>query len=331
MINSMAEFARFYRGLNAIEGNTAFAAWRDQLPGLLAAALHPERHGRLVEWQALLAKLPDIPVAGVLCDVAVRVYGQQPLPAAERAALAEQLLQFKPWRKGPFDIHGVYIDSEWRSDLKWDRLKDHIAPLQDRLVLDVGCGNGYYAWRMQAAGARAVLGLDPTLLYVVQYCVLRHFMPALPVFVLPLPLEDMPDGLQAYDTVFSMGVLYHRRSPLEHLQLLQRCLRSGGELVLETLVVDGDAETVLAPENRYAHMKNVYAIPSCAALQLWLQNCGFSNIRLLDVTPTTPAEQRVTAWSGTASLQNFLDPADPTRTVEGYPAPQRALLLANVN
>jgi tRNA (mo5U34)-methyltransferase len=323
------QWLRYYAGLAEVRGNGEFNAWCERLPSLLSDALRAERHGRLPEWRKFLAQLPDIPATGLQCDAAIRVSGAAPLAEAESAALAEQLLQFKPWRKGPFEIHGVHIDSEWRSDLKWDRLKDHIAPLQERLVLDVGCGNGYYAWRMHALGARAVIGLDPTLLYVMQYCAVRHFIPAPPVFVLPLSFEDMPDDLRIYDTVFSMGVLYHRRSPLEHLRRLQKCLRAGGELVLETLVVDGDAETILAPEDRYAHMKNVYCIPSCAALQVWLRNCGFTDIRVVNVTATTPAEQRVTAWSGNVSLQNFLDPADSARTVEGYPAPQRALVLAN--
>jgi tRNA (mo5U34)-methyltransferase len=262
-------------------------------------------------------------------ESAITVSSGPPLPDRDRGALRELLLRFKPWRKGPFDIHGVYIDSEWRSDLKWDRLRDAIAPLRDRLVLDVGCGNGYHAWRMHGAGAYAALGLDPTLAYVVQYCAVRHFIPVPPVWVLPLALEDLPAEMRAFDTVFSMGVLYHSRAPLEHLRRLKECLRGGGELVLETLVVTGDADTVLRPRARYAQMRNVRFIPSCAALEAWLRDVGFGNIRLLNVTPTTLQEQRATPWSGEVSLQDFLDPRDSSRTVEGYPAPLRAIMLAN--
>ncbi len=325
----MSDWIRFYAGLEKVRGNTAFERWRDGLPQALAHALRPEAHGRIGEWSALLNRLPSLTAAEVRYAQAIGLRLHPEPGAAELEALRQLLLQFKPWRKGPFDIHGVYIDSEWRSDLKWDRLRESIASLEGRLVLDVGCGNGYHLWRMHGAGARAVIGLDPTLAYVMQYCAVRHFIPAPPVWVLPLALEALSPDLRAFDTVFSMGVLYHCREPLDHLRRLKQCLRPGGELVLETLVVEGGVDAVLAPEARYAHMKNVWFIPSCLALESWLQQCGFSDIRLLNVTATTPEEQRATPWSGEASLRDFLDPKDPAKTVEGYPAPRRAIMLAN--
>jgi tRNA (mo5U34)-methyltransferase len=326
MIN---DWMRFYAGLETIRANAQFERWRDGLRQALTQAFRPAAHGRVNEWSELLARLPPLPATKVLYDAVVRVQLQPPPAAGELDALRQSLLGFKPWRKGPFDIHGLYIDSEWRSDLKWDRVRDHIAPLRDRLVLDVGCGNGYHLWRMHGAGARAAIGLDPVLAYVAQYCAVRHFIPAPAVYVLPLALESLPENLQAFDTVFSMGVLYHQRAPLEHLQRLKQCLRGGGELILESLVVDGNADTVLSPQERYARMKNVRYIPSCLALESWLRRSGFSDIRLLDVTTTTPEEQRATSWSGEASLQDFLDPKDPGKTIEGYPAPKRAIFLAN--
>lgn len=326
----MSDWMRFYGGLDGIHGNAKFERWRDGLPREIARALRPEAHGRIGEWSALLDRLPRLTAAGVSYESAIRVHAGGSLTDAERSALRELMFRFKPWRKGPFDIHGVYIDSEWRSDLKWDRLREHVSPLYDRLVLDVGCGNGYHLWRMHGAGARAALGLDPTLAYVAQYCAVRHFVSAPPVWVLPLALEDLPPSMQSFDTVFSMGVLYHSRLPLDHLRRLRQCLRPGGELVLETLVVEGAADTVLKPGARYARMKNVRFIPSCAALEDWLRDCGFANIRLLDVTPTTTEEQRATEWSGEASLKDFLDPNDPAKTIEGYPAPLRAIMLASI-
>lgn len=325
----MSSFSRFYSGLDQIHGNAEFERWRDGLPRAIAHALRPEAHGRIGEWSALLDRLPRLTAAEVSYESAIRARMGDPLPDAERVALRELMLRFKPWRKGPFDIHGVYIDSEWRSDLKWDRLREHVSPLRDRLVLDVGCGNGYHLWRMYEAGACAAFGLDPTLAYVAQYCAVRHFVSVPPVWVLPLALEDMPLSMQSFDTVFSMGVLYHCRLPLDHLRRLKQCLRPGGELVLETLVVEGTAGTVLKPGARYARMKNVRFIPSCAALEDWLRDCGFENIRLVSVTPTTAEEQRATEWSGELSLKDFLDPNDPARTIEGYPSPRRAIMLAD--
>ena len=131
------------------------------------------------------------------------------------------------------------------------------------------------------------------------------------------------------DTVFSMGVLYHRRSPFEHLGELLDALRRGGELVLETLVVEGDAERVLVPADRYAMMRNVWFIPSPAAMLGWLRRAGFREARLVDVAATTTQEQRRTPWMRFESLADFLDPADPRLTREGYPAPLRAVFIAS--
>ncbi|HEY3486556.1 MAG TPA: tRNA 5-methoxyuridine(34)/uridine 5-oxyacetic acid(34) synthase CmoB [Gammaproteobacteria bacterium] len=321
---------RFYAGLEKIQGNPEFLHWRDTLSASIGQVLRPAAHGRMPEWVNLLQQLPCVPTEEIHYDKAA-ISVRPVLPVVERDRLQQLLLRFKPWRKGPFDIHGVYIDSEWRSDLKWERLRNHIAPLHGRLVLDVGCGNGYHLWRMQGAGARAALGLDPVLPYLMQYFAVQHFIHSVTVFVLPFALEALPAGLQAFDTVFSMGVLYHCRAPLEHLQQLRQCLGRGGELVLETLVVEGAADYVLAPADRYARMKNVRFIPSCPALEAWLQQSGFTNIRLLNVAPTTAVEQRVTPWSGEVSLADFLDPADSTKTIEGYPAPRRAIMLANAS
>ncbi len=301
-------------------------AWAEALASAAAAAAG-RPHGDQNRWEAAVRRLPRLePVAPAGDGPAVTIGSRA--DAQTRETVREALLTLAPWRKGPFDVHGVRVDAEWRSDLKWDRLASHLTDLRGRRVLDVGCGNGYYALRMLGAGARWVLGADPTRLFSLQYRALRHFMPPLPFWLLPAPLEDLPEPPDGLDTVFSMGVLYHRRSPFGHLARLRRWLRPGGELVLETLVVEGGADTVLVPQRRYARMRNVWFLPSVAALGVWLQRGGFRAVRCVDVTATTPAEQRSTEWMPFDSLDKALDPADPGRTVEGHPAPPRAVLLA---
>jgi len=246
-----------------------------------------------------------------------------------REGVAATLQHLHPWRKGPYELAGVAIDTEWRSDWKWARIAPHLAPLVGRRVLDVGCGNGYHLWRLAGAGAALAVGIDPTQLFLAQFLAVRHFVGETPpVHLLPIGIEDLPPGLGAFDTVLSMGVLYHRRSPIDHLLDLRGALRAGGELVLETLVIEGGEGRVLVPQGRYAKMRNVWFIPSTAELERWLRRAGFRHVRTVDVTATTTDEQRATAWMRFESLANFLDPADPTRTVEGHPAPRRAVLLA---
>ena len=309
--------------------STPLAPWEEALHELSSARLRPDGHGDLPRWQAAIQALPAVKSAHVELDQDCIGIGREgDLDAAQRQALEDALRQLHPWRKGPFDLFGLHLDSEWRSDWKWQRMQHHIQPLQDRLVLDVGCGNGYHLWRMLGAGARLALGIDPTLLYLHQFEALRRYIGDARAALLPLALEELPAKMGIFDTAFSMGVLYHRRSPFDHLQELRETLRPGGELVLETLVIDGKAGQVLVPRDRYARMRNVWFIPSVPELQRWLERAGFLDVRCVDVTVTTTGEQRGTDWMHFESLDRCLDPDDPGRTVEGYPAPRRAIMMA---
>ncbi|MFO1417839.1 MAG: tRNA 5-methoxyuridine(34)/uridine 5-oxyacetic acid(34) synthase CmoB [Methylotetracoccus sp.] len=325
MIGEASPFAALWEG-----AEPRFPAdWRHLLRRQVEAALSPERHGRWPEWASLLSGLPSVSASRLdFASDTVTIGSGADCDAATRARIEECLHALHPWRKGPFSVYGITIDAEWRSDWKWRRLQGAIAPLAGRAVLDVGCGNGYYAWRMLGCGAELVIGIDPTLSHIAQFLAIKHWAGDWPVHALPLGIEDLPAGLRAFDTVFSMGVLYHRRSPLDHLLELRDCLRPGGQLVLETLVVEGDARQVLLPADRYAQMRNVWFIPSCDALLGWLGRCGFRDARMIDVTATTSAEQRATDWMRFQSLADFLDPSDSSRTREGLPAPRRAVVLA---
>ena len=158
---------------------------------------------------------------------------------------------------------------------------------------------------------------------------MKQYLPNEPVFFLPLKGEQLPRPLGVFDTVFSLGVLYHRKTPIEHLEELKDCLVPGGELVLESLVIDADDAAVLVPEDRYAQMRNVWNIPCPSVLEDWLQQAGFVNIRVVNVNQTSLQEQRATDWMVFQSLKDFLDPDDINKTVEGYPAPCRAILVAD--
>lgn len=281
--------------------------WLEPLGALADERVSTSAHGDFERWRDAVAGL------------------QSATSDAERRDL---LLQLAPWRKGPFDVGGVHIDAEWRSDLKWQRVAGAIESLEGRRVLDVGCGNGYYALRMADAGAAAVLGIDPTLLYVMQFLAVTAHLERPPVSVLPLRLQELPDACHAFDTTFSMGVLYHQRSPLDHLRQLRATLRPGGQLVLETIFIPGEESYACTPAERYARMKNVWLLPTLAELGTWLRRTGFRDVEIIDTAVTTVAEQRSTEWMTFESLADALDPEDPTRTVEGWPAPRRVVLTA---
>ncbi|GAB5451515.1 MAG: tRNA 5-methoxyuridine(34)/uridine 5-oxyacetic acid(34) synthase CmoB [Halioglobus sp.] len=303
--------------------------WSQQLAAQIEAGLSQQRYGDLPRWLEALHSLPDIEADAVhLRSDRVGAATSTPLQADTRDALQAELRNLHPWRKGPFDLFGVHIDTEWHSDWKWDRLKPGLEDLDGRRVLDVGCGSGYHCWRMLGEGAAEVIGIDPTPLFVVQFWALQRYLQQPNIWVLPMGIEQVPPNLAAFDTVFSMGVLYHRRSPIDHLQELKDCLRPGGQLLLETLVIDGGPGDTLMPEGRYARMGNVWFLPSCETLLGWLRKLGFGDAELIDVSVTTTEEQRSTDWMRFHSLANFLDPEDASKTIEGYPAPRRAIVTA---
>jgi tRNA (mo5U34)-methyltransferase len=305
-------------------------AWATQIRQQLTQRFDETPHGDVPRWQSALNLLPSLPNVQPRLDVpAVTLRVGQTLAQEQSADLETGLRSLMPWRKGPFNFFGTAIDTEWRSDWKWDRVAPFLANLHGRQVLDVGCGSGYHCWRMHGAGAARVIGIDPGLLFLFQFLAVKKYIHNVPVDLLPLRIEDLPPKLQAFDTTFSMGVLYHRRSPLDHLLELKDTLRNGGELVLETLVIEGPEGASLTPKDRYGQMRNVWFLPSCATLMRWFDRCGFVNARVVDVTPTNTEEQRSTDWMRFNSLQDFLDPDDPSRTIEGYPGPLRATLVAN--
>ena len=320
----MIDFRPFYQQI----ATTNLSNWLETLP-LQLKEWETQTHGDYVKWSKIVDFLPSLDADEIDLKSAVKSDRTSPLSEGEKQRIIHHLKQLMPWRKGPYHLFGIHIDCEWRSDFKWDRVLPHLAPLQGRTILDVGCGSGYHMWRMVGEGAKMVVGIDPTELFLCQFEAVRKLLNNdRRVNLIPLGIEQM-QPLAAFDTVFSMGVLYHRKSPLDHLSQLKNQLVKGGELVLETLVVDGDVNTVLVPADRYAKMKNVYFIPSVAALINWLEKVGFTNVRCVDVATTTLEEQRKTDWLENESLIDFLDPNDHSKTIEGYQAPKRAVILAN--
>lgn len=317
-------FNDFYKQI----ADTKLSHWLEVLPSQLAQWQKQQLHGDFAKWHKLVNKLPDTNVSHVNLKDAVEIGLASDIDEYTQKQIIGLLKQFKPWRKGPFHLHGIHIDTEWRSDWKWQRVLPHLESLDGRTVLDIGCGSGYHLWRMRGENAKLVVGVDPSQLFLMQFQAIKHFNPDPNIHLLPVGVEHLPE-LKTFDTVFSMGVLYHRRSPIEFLQQLKSQLRKGGQLVLETLVVEGDDQTVLMAGERYAQMRNVWFLPSTEALSLWMSRVGFTNIQVVDIEKTTTNEQRKTQWMDSLSLADFLDPNDTNKTIEGYPAPLRAVITAN--
>ena len=320
----MIDFGNCYQ----IIAKNKLSKWLEVLPAQLANWQKSNIDNRFNQWLNSIKHLPTIKPYQIDLLNSVTVESEQPISIGEQQRITQLLKNMMPWRKGPFHLYGINIDTEWRSDWKWERLIPHINNLEGQTVLDVGCNSGYHLWRMVGAGAKLAVGIDPMALYLCQFEAIRKLLGNdQRAHLLPLGIEELPK-LNAFDTVFSMGVLYHRRSPLDHLFQLKDQLVDGGQLVLETLVIDGDLHQALMPGERYAQMRNVYFIPSVPTMINWLHKCGFSDVKMVDKSVTSLDEQRKTEWMTSDSLADFLDPNDSSKTIEGYPAPMRAVFIA---
>ena len=247
----------------------------------------------------------------------VKISGSYPDPS-EIERVARMMM---PWRKGPFELFDTYIDSEWRSNLKYNLLRKHFN-LKDKRVADIGCNNGYYLFRMQEDSPKSLVGFDPSPLYKTQFDFINHFAKSEIVYEL-LGVEHLEFYEEKFDTIFCLGVLYHRSDPVAMLKSLYRGLDKQGEVILDTFYIEGDDDMCLCPESSYSKIPNIYFVPTVKALKNWCIRAGFSGFEVLEKTVTNSDEQRKTSWIEGQSLEDFLDKDDNTKTVEGYPAPAR--------
>lgn len=241
--------------------------------------------------------------------------------AVDIDALEKTARLMMPWRKGPFNLFGLFIDTEWCSDQKYNFLRPHFN-LTDKKVADIGCNNGYYMFRFLEDTPKKIVGFDPSALFKSQFDLINHFVKSDIVYEL-LGVEHLPFYEEKFDVIFCLGVLYHRSDPVAMLKALFQGLEKGGELYLDTFIIEGEEPYALCPQGSYSKITNVYFVPTLKALENWCIRAGFTGFEVLGTVVTTSDEQRKTSWIESQSLEDFLDPDDSTKTVEGYPAPLR--------
>ncbi|HZF71623.1 tRNA 5-methoxyuridine(34)/uridine 5-oxyacetic acid(34) synthase CmoB [Sulfuricurvum sp.] len=267
-----------------------------------------------------LNHLPDINATVDLGDT-VSLKTDATVDISELERIARLMM---PWRKGPFDLFGLFIDTEWRSDLKYNFLRPHFN-LSGKKVADIGCNNGYYMFRFLEDSPAKMVGFDPSALFKSQFDLINHYVKSDIVYEL-LGVEHLPFYEEKFDVIFCLGVLYHRSDPIAMLKTLRQGLEEGGEVYLDTFIIDGNEPVALCPSESYSKITNVYFVPTLKALENWCIRAGFTSFEVLGTVLTTSDEQRKTDWIESQSLEDFLDPADSTKTVEGYPAPKRGYI-----
>lgn len=248
-------------------------------------------------------------------------------PEAPVELLLEVASALKPWRIGPYKLGELQIDSEWRSSLKWGRIEPLIAKRPGMRVADIGCSNGYFLFKLAQQRPELGLGFDPVDRCWLQFALLQLIF-RLPNFgFVPAGLSALEAFPEFFDLILCMGVMYHQRDPLAATQCLYRAARPGAQVIVESLVIDRPGTECLVPDGRYAKMRNAWVIPTADALKAFMEQSGFRDVTVHRFGPITPAEQRRTAWAPYESLADFLDPSDPSKTVEGHPAPHSAAVV----
>jgi tRNA (mo5U34)-methyltransferase len=276
-------------------------------------------------YQNAIKALPDHSTVEIILGDRVELQIKN-LSNEEAEQIKQTALLMKPWRKGPFQFNELFIDSEWQSQIKYNLLEPYFD-LKDKIVGDIGCNNGYYLFRMLSQKPKKLIGFDPSAIYYSQFQFINHFLKSDIVYEL-LGVEHVEFYEHKFDTLFCLGVLYHRSDPVAMLKSLFKGLNKGGELILDTFMIDGEDEMCLTPKDRYSKIPNIYFVPTVNALKNWCYRAGFETVEVLEIMKTELNEQRKTEWIDTQSLEDFLDPNDPAKTVEGYPAPKRVYIKA---
>jgi len=294
------------------------------------ASLREERQ-KWLTWKNIKPYQEAIKVLPVFEDIEVKFNDKIEIQIANLSSkdalqIDETARLMKPWRKGPFQINTLFIDSEWQSQIKYNLLEPYFN-LKDKVIGDIGCNNGYYLFRMLTHKPKKLIGFDPSAIYYSQFQFINHFIKSDIKYEL-LGVEHVEFYEDKFDTLFCLGVLYHRSDPVAMLKSLFKGLNKNGELILDTFMIDGEEEVCLTPKDRYSKIPNIYFVPTVNSLKNWCFRAGFKSVEVLETMVTESFEQRKTEWIDTQSLEDFLDPQDPSKTVEGYPSPKRVYIKA---
>ncbi|HEC1873679.1 TPA: tRNA 5-methoxyuridine(34)/uridine 5-oxyacetic acid(34) synthase CmoB [Campylobacter jejuni] len=277
----------------------------------------------------LYAKIQELKALNLACNFSLDDSVNLSTNSQAKDEILAIVKELKPWRKGPFKIDNLFIDTEWQSFIKFNILKPFMDEISQKCVADIGCNNGYYMFKMLEFNPVKLIGFDPSIKYRLQF-ELMNTLAKTPIKYELLGVEDLPNYGLKFDVIFCLGVIYHRSDPIKMLKDLKAGLNKNGVVFLDTMYIEDEREIALVPNKTYSKIPNIYFVPSISALKNWCERAGFKEFEVLATKKTDENEQRKTEWIDSFSLENFLDPKDKNLTIEGYEAPKRVYIRIKI-
>ncbi|ENY6720292.1 tRNA 5-methoxyuridine(34)/uridine 5-oxyacetic acid(34) synthase CmoB [Campylobacter jejuni] len=277
----------------------------------------------------LYAKIQELKALNLACNFSLDDSVNLSTNSQAKDEILTITKELKPWRKGPFKIDDLFIDTEWQSFIKFNILKPFMGEISQKYIADIGCNNGYYMFKMLEFNPAKLIGFDPSIKYRLQF-ELINALAKTPIKYELLGVEDLPNYGLKFDVIFCLGVIYHRSDPIKMLKDLKAGLNKNGVVFLDTMYIEDEREIALVPNKTYSKIPNIYFVPSISALKNWCERVGFKEFEVLATKKTDENEQRKTEWIDSFSLENFLDPKDKNLTIEGYEAPKRVYIRIKI-
>mgnify|MGYP001003856894 FL=1 len=277
----------------------------------------------------LYAKIQELKALNLACNFSLDDSVNLSTNSQAKDEILTITKELKPWRKGPFKIDDLFIDTEWQSFIKFNILKPFMGEISQKYIADIGCNNGYYMFKMLEFNPAKLIGFDPSIKYRLQF-ELINALAKTPIKYELLGVEDLPSYGLKFDVIFCLGVIYHRSDPIKMLKDLKAGLNKNGVIFLDTMYIEDEREIAFVPNKTYSKIPNIYFVPSISALKNWCERAGFKEFEVLATKKTDENEQRKTEWIDSFSLENFLDPKDKNLTIEGYEAPKRVYVRIKI-
>ena len=228
-------------------------------------------------------------------------------PREEEERLRAEIERLAPFFQGPFPVTpNLTITGAYDARVKCKTILGPLLPesLEGRSVLEIACNAGYDSFFLNLRRPRKYLAVDPNPVVHPQALFLNaHYGAGIDFQCLDWR-ELAPERHGVFDWVICIGLLYHEVSPMDLLAKMYEMTAVGGSVLLETLVLASDARAPVAKfiGGSFRGDPNTWWLPTTTCAEAMLAAAGFSEPRTRSKLPDFS-----------------LNPADPERTVEGWP------------